>query len=762
MLILKPIQASAPYEKAANIFHDMYLKVTGTDLPICEQDSSEGDLVVIGSDAVNDFLLGEVLEYGLDLGIRYGTDDYCIRSYKRHGRRILILAGGNGRATLYAVYDFFERFADCHYFWDGDVIPQKETITWGDIEILESPRFEYRGQRYFAHRGLKRFQAEHWSFEDWRHELDYLIKKRLNFFMLRIGMDDAWQRAFPDDVPYPDGFREITSRGGFDNRSDFWTLRYRGELRKKVQQYARDLDLISPTDCGTMTHWYSPTPKEYLDKHTIRFLGQADHQYNGTDGGKVWDFRIKENMDRYMCLTETMAKEYDQNDHYFHTIGLGERKMYDDPRKNHALKLLCYRRICESLRERYPHSKLFIASWDFIGWWKGCEVEKLVKEFDPRRTVILDYTSECDDPEQSFLNWGVIGKFPWIFGLFHAYESESELRGPYARTTERLKLAADDPMCQGMILWPELAHSDPLVLEFLSENAWAPLAKDITDIVRDFSYKRYGARAELMNDIWQQFLPFMQQGSWGGYSTRHDDDKNKVQFYNSWYSHSDIWTKILHVFPKIRHDKWYQKQSEQKIATAKEHARALVEIIKTLGEQPSLWEDQFSRRDAIDIIRTICGRYLDFAYARAVFYQEDRVLVTSLEHNVKPLLASLYDLLCLNDDFSMYHTLLHLQNTAPCNPNFEKVLKQNIEDEYCRQYCSEQIRALYIPECNVFFDWLNSHQKSDEFNVREKKEEIINNYMDIPLRSMQPDSFIDPKSLTVKIANLIEKISYLF
>ena len=88
--------------------------------------------------------------------------------------------------------------------------------------------------------------------------------------------------------------------------------------------------------------------------------------------------------------------------------------------------------------------------------------------------------------------------------------------------------------------------------------------------------------------------------------------------------------------------------------------------------------------------------------------------------------------------------------------------EQNIEDEYCRQYCSEQIRALYIPECNVFFDWLNSHQKSDEFNVREKKEEIINNYMDIPLRSMQPDSFIDPKSLTVKIANLIEKISYLF
>jgi hypothetical protein len=67
------------------------------------------------------------------------------------------------------------------------------------IDISESPRFDYRGLRYFAHRSLHRFHAEHWSFEDWKREIDWCMKKRLNLMMLRIGQDDLFQKAFPKD-----------------------------------------------------------------------------------------------------------------------------------------------------------------------------------------------------------------------------------------------------------------------------------------------------------------------------------------------------------------------------------------------------------------------------------------------------------------------------------------------------------------------------------------------------------------------------------
>ena len=493
-IVLFPSDSDETYRHAANVFAEMYNKVSGGEISVCETDDGVSDLFVIGSDSVNDFVMDELLSGNVNsLGIRYGTDDYSLISYLKEDRRIVILAGGRARSTLYAVYDFFETFYDCHYFWDGDIIPKKGEIALSDFHIKKSPRFEFRGLRYFAHRGLKRFQAEHWALDDWKRELDYLAKRRLNFFMLRIGMDDVWQRAFPDIVKYPDGYFIERELEGYDDRSDFWTLKYRGELREQILCYARRLDMIYPTDCGTMTHWYSRTPREFLESEKPTFLPQNDNAYLQNDTGKVWDFRDKRNMDNYMRLTETMVNEYDKQCNYFHTIGLAERNVYADPKKSHELKLMAYRRISESISHRYPCSKLFIASWDFGQCrWTSDEVRALISELDPEQTVILDYTSDMNDPNDSFINWGVVNNFPWIFGLFHAYESETELRGPYDRIAERLKIAANDKCCKGMILWPEMSHSDPIVLEYLAENSWSPLEKPIESLVFDFCGKRYG------------------------------------------------------------------------------------------------------------------------------------------------------------------------------------------------------------------------------------------------------------------------------
>ncbi|MCY2993494.1 MAG: hypothetical protein NTY19_37290 [Planctomycetota bacterium] len=159
---------------------------------------------------------------------------------------------------LYAVYDFFRRQAGTEYFWDGDVIPKRDTIDFAGLDVIEKPRFAYRGLRYFAHRGLHRFQAEHWDLEGWQREIDWCVKKRFNLFMLRTGIDDLFQRAFPGEVPYPpiDAKDPDGVDRSYDDRTSFWALKYRGELRKQVLQYARDRGLLHPEDTGTITHWY--------------------------------------------------------------------------------------------------------------------------------------------------------------------------------------------------------------------------------------------------------------------------------------------------------------------------------------------------------------------------------------------------------------------------------------------------------------------------------------------------------------------------
>ncbi len=710
LLIVRPEKCGKAYIMAAQAFADMYNKITGKSAVLSDCDDGKSTLVIIGSDAVNDFLMNELAEGAIcDLGIRYGTDDYCIRTYKKGERNVLVLAGGRGRSTLYAVYGYFEEFMNCRYFWDGDVIPKSDEIITEGIDKAYSPRFFYRGLRYFAHRGLKRFQAEHWSYEDWKAELDWMMKKRLNFFMLRIGMDDAWQRAFPDTVHYADGFynseQEVTYTDGYDNRSDFWTAKYRGELRKKVMQYANDLDIMSATDTGTMTHWYSRTPVEFLKKKNPVLLTQADSQYNKYDTGRVLDFRIKENMECYMQLTKTMAAEYDKNNYLFHTIGLGERRMYKDNEKNFRLKKLCYRRIAERIREEFPNSKLMLATWDFVGWWRPEEVRAFIDELDPERTVILDYTSEGKDEIQNFTSWGVVNKFPWIFGLFHAYESESELRGPYERSDERLRVAANDPYCKGMILWPELSHSDPLILEYLAQSSWSPLENSIEEMTRYYSLGRYGSFGERMNACWQAFLPFMKLSSWGGY-TRVETPEDQFRTDSYWCTHSDIFVKPAWFIRGAGKSKPTADYYEKTIEEVSKYFDALPKIIDGLAEVNAETEDVFIRRDSVDIVRTVCGRFLNYILAKCTYGFGKEISITEAKKHYLTLMGLLSQLLWHCDDFSVNKSFEELSAVAPINPDFEAVLKDNLLNEYCSQYCAELVDNVFIEEGEAVFDYL--------------------------------------------------------
>ena len=199
------------FKIAADEFASYYTRMTGDKVKIVTKPAAKGDMVVFGSDAVNAYTHSKIVDKTISqFSIITDSDEYQIVSAEENGRNLLFIAGGRARAMLYAVYHFFEK-AGCRYFWDGDIIPENTTISLAGWNMKESPRFRYRGLRYFAHRSLKRFQAEHWDMEDWKKEIDWCLKKRFNLFMLRIGIDDLFQKAFPDVVPYPEGYEVSTT-----------------------------------------------------------------------------------------------------------------------------------------------------------------------------------------------------------------------------------------------------------------------------------------------------------------------------------------------------------------------------------------------------------------------------------------------------------------------------------------------------------------------------------------------------------------------
>jgi hypothetical protein len=285
--------------------------------------------------------------------------------------------------------------------------------------------------------------------------------------MLRTGQDDLFQKAFPDVVPYPpeDGAAPEAELRSYNDRTELISLKYRGELRKKVLSYAFDRGLMHPEDMGPMTHWYSHTPRAFLDRIKPEFMVQSSNNYAKPEL-QVWNCNDDAIVEYYMQLTRAHIHHYGKPE-LFHMIGLAER-VFGSEEENYAIKGKVFQKFVKRLREEYPHAPLLVASWDFMFRWKAREVRKFLKDVDPANTIILDYTTDSGSYSNNYINWNLPHHFPWIFGIFQAYEPQCDLFLDLDRIEEMYIPVQDDPFCKGMVVWSENSHSNPLLLEYLS------------------------------------------------------------------------------------------------------------------------------------------------------------------------------------------------------------------------------------------------------------------------------------------------------
>ncbi|MDO4583083.1 MAG: alpha-N-acetylglucosaminidase TIM-barrel domain-containing protein [Planctomycetia bacterium] len=743
--ILLPPNAEPAYEIAGKEFQKYYEQMTGKRLPMVAESNAEEEYVILGSDAVQP-LVRELVERKViaDFPLKIASDDYRILSVKDGDRNHLILAGGRGRSTLYAVYDFLER-QGCHWFWDGEVVPRKETISLEGWDAHESPQFTYRGLRYFAHRGLTRFQAEHWGLEDWEKEIDWILKKRLNLFMLRIGMDDVFQKAFPEIVPYPDPAKPIPeAMSGYDNRSLFWSLEYRGKLRKALLDYAFERDLMHPEDFGTMSHWYSRTPQAFLDTVKPEFLPQEGGAY-GHPTDLVWDIRLDKNLENYWKLTQTHIEHYGKPE-LFHTIGVAERHCYKDREDNLRLKLYAYRRLIQNLRKHYPNAPLLLAGWDFYWGWKPEEVQEFVTQLSPYKTIVWDYEADAMG-ENNFTNWGVVGKFPYTFGIFLAYENALDIRANYPLLEERQKAILNDPYCQGYIFWPESSHTDIFLLHYFTENAWQAGKKSVEELLDDFCRQRYGHQAEKMKAIWQDVIPLSQLLHWG------DNYGSQLLRSRADWSNANIW-------------KTQANLQGPRLANAEAIFRRLAEID---------WNDPFLRRDTIDLARTTADRLLTYARIATILsahdYQAgkcDAATVAKKADTLVALAEGMRDILALHEDYSLYETWERCHAIEPIrNPNFGQVLLDNASCGYCRSHQYEVADRWYLPVIQEIARCVKDYatgEKSEKFtrpgDFFQKQTAFYNQMMQTPLPEMRPQLERTPENYRQTMLKMAENARF--
>ena len=637
---------------------------------------------------------GEIVKFAIDPKVsKSGRDAYRIASCGRDAQAAsftsrtgcqpvqVTITCSDTRSVWYGLYDLLERRGGCHWFWDGDVVPKKDAIDLSNLDVYEEAHFEYRAIRYFAHRGLTRFQAEHWGLDDWKKEIDWILKRRLNTFMLRIGQDDLFQLAFPDTCAYPDPAKRLPGAAtGYNDRTLFWSLQYRGELRRNLQKYAFERGLMAPEDFGTMTHWYSRTPEDFLDKKNPPFLPLSNGQY-GERNGQVWDIRDDKWVDEYWKMTKAAVDAYGQGapkPQLLHTIGLGERMCYKDRKKNFDLKIQALDKFLARAHTDYPDAKVLLAGWDFYNTWKPEEVRALLPRLDPERDIIWDYEADVAPigHKNNFTNWDVIGKYPYTFSMFLAYENALDARANYPLIEARQKMAQDDPFCKGYILWPESSHTDTLGLRFFTANAWAAKPVPHGDVLDEFCASRYGKNAESMKAAWKAALPASWLRGWGSNYGRY-----MVGFgFDAGAAAGTI-------------KKWSEPVMEAEA------------VFGLLARMP--WEDGFVRRDAIDIARMVLDRVIalrtmelcrDIATWRTGKCKVgDGNLVVRAE-KIVALNEKMADLLALDTDYSLWETYQRMDAIEKIrNPAFEKTLFENASCPYCRSHQYELARHWYTP-----------------------------------------------------------------
>jgi len=771
--VVAPPVGEKAYQIAAQEFAGLWEKVTGRRPQVVQAPTElaklpSGDLAIIGSDAVQPpvhaWIRAGVLE---SLDLQYGGDAYRMLSLTQDGRQCVLLAGGSGRSTLYAVYDFFRRQAGVEYFWDGDRVPRRTQIDLAGLDILEKPRFEYRGLRYFAHRGLHRFQAEQWDLEDWKREIDWLVKKRFNLFMLRTGIDDLFQRAFPGKVPYPptDGVDPDAEPRSYNDRTSFWPLRYRGELRKAVLQYARDRGLLHPEDTGTITHWYSHTPSSFYQSHPGFPVITAQKSGYKLSTHAIWDIEDQRTWDAYWQLTATHIREYGCP-RMFHTIGMAERTFGKDDRDNLQRKLYVYRKTQQKLREHYPDAPLLIASWDFIGWkWTDEAVRRLTEEFDPRRTIILDYTADSAH-KVTFRDWGLLGRFPWIFGIFHGYARNSDVHEDYGILTPRLAEAASDPQCRGLVLWSEISHNDTFMLEYLGDNSWQPQGIELPAAVARYCRGRYPAElAGIMKPLWTDFLTTSQSLHWthGGGDTRSTSfgqPQFRVLTGGGWAN--------------LTPERLARLEAEcRRIGPSLRPAPA---VLRQLAGMSDKWYgNPLWRRDALDMGRTVAERALFVSMARGARqmegWREQKATpeqIRRLAQLSQDLLAAMGDLLALSDDFSMDASLRRFADAKELgrvqptvNPHAEQTLKANAENGYCRSHHYELVQHVYRPESAAYWAWVLKRIEAGDrgpwrqpAELTQQAKAIQDRFYETPLAQMAPTGPRDAAALAKTLGRI--------
>ncbi|MDD2710979.1 MAG: alpha-N-acetylglucosaminidase TIM-barrel domain-containing protein [Verrucomicrobiae bacterium] len=447
-----PIERHAAGELAGYIE-----KISGAKLEI----KSEGDAVA--ENARNVILLGQ-FETGnqirkfcerklLALTPEHpDSDGFVVKTLASDGVHYLVIGGFNERGTLYGVYHFLEECLDVGFFWDGEHVPKRDEIILKDVDLIEAPRFKLRQHLQecpFI------YSTPCWRWGDWKHEIDWAVKKRFN------AMKTPDKSSHTCLLVSPKNITEYIKKVGM--KPVFWggNKRFDWANDKKIREK-------HPATKYLELWWWSEGP--------YYFIHPKDPLFAELGRQAVRDIVKTHGPGNLYCVPP-----YDE---------MNARNLSPEELKSYRADFAQAMGACVKAED--PQGRWVFWTWPFLHPWTNEEVKTFVTALPSDGACIFDAdTGRIPSYKRYDYFWGK----NWGVSVLHAFGSDEALKGDLADLIKRIKQVGCDPRarhCSGFYLDPEIIRYNILYFELAARLGWDPEKVDLNEFLRSYALRRYG------------------------------------------------------------------------------------------------------------------------------------------------------------------------------------------------------------------------------------------------------------------------------
>jgi len=425
-----------------------------------------------------------------------GLDGFIVKQVQSDGNDCLVLGGSVDRGTLYATYDFLERFCGVGFFQDGERIPKAQDISIKNANVTQRPFFEDRSHSCWnAHWILPRYSSRFWKLDDFKNYFDWMAKHKLNMTWFDMSTyreftGSAFEKAFPEVGPPVE--KPLFQFNMFGSKlvprmfalgfcfGWAWPDEYRDNLTREAFLYGRNLGIRIAYQFieGDVTPGFQKVHPE------IKYVGGPPEQY--------WELHQVTPDDP--CF-KNVTKKYVESvinlfgtDHIYDCTPFVESAAPVDEKIRTALE------VYDVLQEVDPCSTYRMSSYGLMIGMDSNDAKKYVKAMPKNNFIFIDQRSV---EEKYYEKYDSFYGHTWIAGLMHNYVPWDEMHGnlPNLISVPKELVAKKDTAknCRGFTIMSESNGHNVMFFDLYTRMAWDPAHVEFAGFIKDYCNRRYGA-----------------------------------------------------------------------------------------------------------------------------------------------------------------------------------------------------------------------------------------------------------------------------